>query len=189
MTHINPAKLSNAIKLLMVIGLIAPVTLVAQAKNPTQKQEKVEMELREQNKKIVASMLQHLEEMNIPAWQSLWSDDASQEMPFAPEGFPKKLEGMTVLYNQYKSLPENFRSMKFSIEHLETLADPEWVVAEYKGLIELKNGGHYDNSYISLAHIKNGKIVLLREYFNPIVLQNAFGQNLQKNFNVRGSGK
>jgi uncharacterized protein len=63
-------------------------------------------------------MLRYLEEMNIPAWQSLWADDPAQEMPFAPEGFPQKLEGKAALHNQYKTLPENYRSMKFPTSDL-----------------------------------------------------------------------
>jgi ketosteroid isomerase-like protein len=57
-------------------------------------------------------------------------------------------------------------AIKFPIGRFDTLSNPEWVIVEFKGLIQLKSGGEYNNRYIGLAQIKNGKIVFLREYFD-----------------------
>ena len=141
------------------------------------------------SKEIATQMLRNLEMKDIDAWAKLWDENGVQEMPFSPEGFSRRLEGKTALYNQDKDLPKNFSEMKFPIKRISTLEDPEWVVMEYGGLIKLKAGGEYNNSYISLLHIKNGKILLLKEYFDPIILQTAFGTNLQRNFNVKKDGK
>lgn len=56
------------------------------------------------------------------------------------------------------------------------MLDPDWVLAEYRGEIEmLATGGPYNNHYCGLFHLRDGKIVLFREYYNPIVLTEAFG--------------
>lgn len=141
-------------------------------------------QLREDNKHIAKSMLRFLEEKDIPSWHKLWNEDAVQEMPFAPKGFPTRLEGKQALLNQYKDLPNNFVSMKFPIESIMTMEDPNIVVFEYRGVIELKTGGTYNNRYIGMLKIKNGKISLFKEYFDPVILNESFGTNLQKNFNT-----
>lgn len=73
--------------------------------------------------------------------------------------------------------------MKFR-RTIRPLQEAGWVFAEYHGEIELKSGGTYNNDYCGLFHVVNGKLVLFREFFNPIILQRAFGDALSEMFSV-----
>jgi ketosteroid isomerase-like protein len=118
-------------------------------------------------------------------WSELFDEDAIQEMPFVPEGMPDKCTGKQNLYHHYKHLPEMFESMTFPISNLQTLADPAWVIAEYTGIIPIKGGGHYNNRYCTLFHIQRGKIKLVREYFNPLILSSSVGGRFNDTFENR----
>lgn len=138
--------------------------------------------LREINKQIVCKFLQYLEAMDIESWADLWAEDGVQEMPYPPQGLPDRVIGKAALYKHYKTLPEMFVSMRYPISLLQTLEDPEWVIAEYTGEISIKTGGHYNNRYCTLFHIRNGKIVLTREYFNPLILMESIGDRFNDKF-------
>ena len=60
------------------------------------------------------------------------------------------------------------------------------VVAEYRGEIDLDSGGTYNNRYIGIFRIVDGKVVHFTEYFNPFVLAEAFGggEALKRTFNL-----
>jgi uncharacterized protein len=53
--------------------------------------------------------------------------------------------------------------------------DPNFFFVTYKGDIEIKAGGKYENDYIATFKLENGKVVEYTEYFNPIVMAKAFG--------------
>ena len=80
--------------------------------------------------------------------------------------------------------------MAFLISDLQTMEDPAWVVAQYRGEIDLASGGTYNNRYVGIFQIgDDGRIQLFREHFDPIVLQGAFGgaEALARTFNLEGS--
>lgn len=139
--------------------------------------------LRERNRQVVEEFFAALEAMDVPRFLEVWAEDGVQEMPFSPPGFPRRLEGREAIGNQYRSLPENYRGMRFPREIL-AMEDPARFVVRYTGSIELKAGGRYDNRYVGLFTLRDGKVVEFVEYFDPIILRDAFGEGLQRNFNV-----
>ncbi len=164
--------------IMKTIGLITmAVTLVTLAL--AQPQENI----RKQNVEVVDQFFVKLEQLNIEEWITLWAEDGKQIMPFSPVGFPKELTGRDAIYNQYKGLPDNYTSMRFPRKILP-MHDPDKVLVQYEGIISLEGGGEYNNTYIGLFELENGKIRTFTEYFNPIILQEAFGKALQENFNV-----
>ena len=74
--------------------------------------------------------------------------------------------------------------MRFPREIIATEEASRFLV-RYTGSIELKAGGRYDNTYVGLFTLRDGRIAEFVEYFDPIILQKAFGNRLQQNFNVR----
>jgi fermentation-respiration switch protein FrsA (DUF1100 family) len=55
---------------------------------------------------------------------------------------------------------------------------------QYAGIIPLKGGGEYNNNYVGIFNVKEGRVQQFTEYFDPFILQKAFGKNLETNFNV-----
>ncbi len=124
-----------------------------------------------------------LESLDIPAFLTVWSDDGRQVMPLSPAGFPTELNGKEAIHNQYKGLPGNFASMRFPRRVFPT-ESPDKVIVQYAGEIPIKAGGRYDNNYVGVFEIKDGRIERFTEYFDPFILAKAFGVKLQDNFNV-----
>lgn len=52
-----------------------------------------EQDMRRINEQTVRDFLHLLAEKNMDDWADLWTEDAVQEMPFSPAGFPTKVEG------------------------------------------------------------------------------------------------
>jgi ketosteroid isomerase-like protein len=143
--------------------------------------------IRLQNREVIEQFFTRLESMNIDYWLELWDESGLQEMPYSPEGFPKQLEGKAAIKQQYSSLPENFHSMQFVDRVVHETLDPSIFIVEYRGIIDVKlTGKPYNNLYCGIFTIQNGKLVHFKEYFDPIILQTAFGTQLQENFNVNG---
>jgi ketosteroid isomerase-like protein len=139
---------------------------------------------RDRNREVVRAFFSRLEAFDIESFAGLFATDGVQIMPFSPEGFPSRLEGRAAIYNQYRSMPQSFASMKFPDLQILDAADPSTFVVTYRGEIELRRGGRYDNTYLGVFVIRDGHIATFTEYFNPIVLQRAFGANLGSDFNV-----
>ncbi len=123
---------------------------------------------------VAQRFLERLGAMDVDGALDCFAEDAVQELPFAPEGFPRRLDGIDALRRQYGGLPNAYRSMAFPVDAVRAMADPEWLLLEYRGAIELVVGGRYDNRYAGLFHVVDGRIRLFREYFDPIVLARAF---------------
>ncbi len=115
-----------------------------------------------------------------------WQEGGEQWMPLSPAQFPSSLIGKAAIHNQYKDLPQNFSSMQFH-RGLHPTEDPNKVIVEYSGDIELAAGGRYDNVYAAIVETQDGKVRRFTEYFDPTVLTEAFGLDLQANFNVEGA--
>ena len=106
-------------------------------------------------------------------------------MPFSPEGFPRLLDGRAAIRNQYMGLPAAYTHMRFPGLTVHDMASPSEFFVQYRGDIGLKSGGRYENDYAGHFILRDGRIAEFREYFNPIVLQEALGGNLQQTFNVK----
>lgn len=139
-----------------------------------------------ETKKVVAEFFTALEKLNIPAFLKVWADNGKQIMPLAPQGFPSLLSGKEAINNQYKALPENYTSMSFPFKIYPT-ENPNKAIVQYTGTIPLKDGGEYNNNYVGIFEIRNGKLQQFTEYFDPFILEEAFGQKLQSNFNVQST--
>jgi uncharacterized protein len=103
-------------------------------------------------------------------WQALIADDIVWELAYAPAiGHPARLSGREEVMHHvtwFLGAVENFR---FFDVRLYAFADPESAVAEVKaeGLIK-PTGRIYRQDYVVFLWAGGGKIVFLREYFDPV---------------------
>lgn len=148
--------------------------------------EPAERTLRDGNREIVRAFFSRLEAMDTgDEFVALFTEDAEQLMPFAPEGFPRRLDGREAIRAQYSGLPRSYTHMRFPDLTIRDLASPNEFFVTYRGDIGLKSGGRYENEYAGYFVVRDGRISQFREFFNPIVLQQAFGEQLQQTFNVK----
>jgi uncharacterized protein len=102
-------------------------------------------------------------------WQALIADDVVWELPFAPSlGHPARVTGRTEVVQfaaWFVAAVENFR---FFDVRVHAFADPQAAVAEVKAEGRIKATGRlYRQEYVVFLRAASGKIVFLREYFDP----------------------
>jgi ketosteroid isomerase-like protein len=142
--------------------------------------------LRARNREAVRSFFRQLEAMETGhAFVALFTEDARQLMPFAPQGFPTVLDGREAIRKQYAGLPAAYTHMRFPGLVIRDMASPNEFFATYRGDIGLNSGGRYTNDYAGYFVVRDGRIAEFHEFFNPIVLQEAFGGRLGETFNVK----
>jgi ketosteroid isomerase-like protein len=132
--------------------------------------------VRQQTRQTVLDFLTGLEEKNMERVNNIWAEDAVQEMPYAPAGFPKRVVGREALIKQYAAWPQNSGKANFTDEiRFYPTRDPAIVVAEFRGLSEIVPTRRiYDQRYIGIFHVEKGKITLFREHFDPAAITYAF---------------
>lgn len=132
---------------------------------------------RQQTRAAVITFLSSLEEKDMEKFASAWADDAVQDMPYAPKGFPSQVTGKDNIIAHYSAWPENSGAADFTSQLVfYPMTNPEMVFAEFKGDVDIiPTGRKYEQHYGGVFHVENGKIKLFREYFGPEAFKYAFG--------------
>jgi ketosteroid isomerase-like protein len=108
---------------------------------------------------------------NIDQVFDLFSEDALLEFPFFKSiGIPARLAGREAIRKQIapfvKNETENFR---FHDIKIWASAEPDRAFGEYSVTAKIKSTGRvYNQTYVARCETKNGRIVHLIEYANPI---------------------
>lgn len=133
--------------------------------------------VRQRTADTVRRFLTSLEEKDMQSLASVWADDAVQDMPFSPEGHPKRAAGKEAVVGLYATWPEVAGDADFTSELVfYPMQDPETVFAEFKGRVDVvPTGREYRQTYGGLFHVVDGKIRLFREYYDPAPFAWAFG--------------
>lgn len=160
--------------------LVASFAASAQTiKTKTTKNNKaMNQSLIESNRKVVDNFFVALETQKFEMLKDVFAENGKQLNPYSPAGFPKSFDGAEGIYKQYSGLTANFGQMKFPRQILAT-EDPNFFFVKFKGEIEIKAGGKYENDYLGTFKLENGKVVEYIEYFNQIVMAKAFGIDLK----------
>jgi ketosteroid isomerase-like protein len=130
------------------------------------------------NQQVVDRFFVALETQQFEWLKDIFAENGRQLNPYVPEGFPRSFDGREAIYRQYSSLPQNFGQMKFP-RTIHATEDPDFFFVVFKGDIEIKAGGKYENDYIGTFRLQNGQILEYTEYFNPLVMARAFGIELK----------
>lgn len=114
-----------------------------------------------------------LHALDIPAAVELLADDAVLEMPLAPRGLPDRFEGKAAI-RAFLTGSQYFSKLEFHDVEVHVTSDPELAVVEFRstGTFEA-TGLEYANRYALFLRARGGRIVLYREYFNPLALAGA----------------
>jgi uncharacterized protein len=111
------------------------------------------------------------------AWGELFADDAVQENPFVPalDGLDAQFKGKDRIVFHYRTVLANRRGHVFTVNEIHESADGKFVIVEAAGRSEVPETARiYDQRYVMVFELRDGKIASLREYFNPLAFQSAF---------------
>lgn len=136
----------------------------------------------DQNKEIIEKFFTSLETFKISILHTVWAENGRQLMPLAPVNFLQELDGKEVIRTYYERFSENYTAMEFARRYFST-DDPNTVIVQYNGHLRLKAGGEYNNNYVGIFKIYNGRVQQFTEYFDPFLLEDAFNKKSESNFN------
>ncbi|MFD0271886.1 nuclear transport factor 2 family protein [Streptomyces sp. NPDC127106] len=115
--------------------------------------------------------LRLLLDKNIPAWVALWAEDGLMEFPFAPEGWPARLEGKEAIAAYMRDYPDHIDLHDFPALRIHRTTDPETIVVEMRGVGRLvETDAPFDMTYIAVVTVRDGRIASYRDYWNPLAV-------------------
>ncbi|MEU9125162.1 nuclear transport factor 2 family protein [Streptomyces sp. NPDC048506] len=113
--------------------------------------------------------LRLLLDKNIPAWVDLWAEDGLMEFPFAPDGWPRRLEGREAIASYMRPYPDHIDLHDFPTLRIHQTTDPETIVVEMRGVGRLTETDRpFDMTYIAVVTVQDGRFTSYRDYWNPL---------------------
>jgi ketosteroid isomerase-like protein len=96
------------------------------------------------------------------------------ELPMRPAPLARQLRGVDI-EKFMRLLPKLFARLDFVERRYHQSTTPTTAVVEYKGDAVTHTGVPYLNTYIGVFEFDElGRVLLWREYFDPLVLQQTF---------------
>ncbi|MEU3899038.1 nuclear transport factor 2 family protein [Streptomyces sp. NPDC045251] len=115
--------------------------------------------------------LRLLLDKDIAAWTGLWADDGVMEFPFAPEGWPGRLEGKEAIGTYMRGYPDHIDLRDFPDLRIHRTVEPETLVVEMRGVGRLvKTDAPFDTTYIAVVTVEGGRFTSYRDYWNPLAV-------------------
>lgn len=116
--------------------------------------------------------LRLLLEKDIPGWIDLWDEEGVMEFPFAPPGWPKRLEGRQAVADYMRDYPDHIDLHGFPEVKIHQTTVPETIVVEMRGVGRLvATDSPFDMTYIAVVTVHDGRIASYRDYWNPLAVQ------------------
>ncbi|MEW2051441.1 nuclear transport factor 2 family protein [Streptomyces sp. NPDC005476] len=116
--------------------------------------------------------LRLLLDKDIPAWVALWAEDGLLEFPFAPDGWPRRLEGKENIAAYMRQYPDHIDLHDFPDLRIHQTTDPQTIVVEMRGVGRLvESDAPFDMTYIAVVTVQEGHITSYRDYWNPLAVQ------------------
>jgi ketosteroid isomerase-like protein len=129
--------------------------------------------------RIARQFLQNLEQKNANAIARLWDEEAIYELPYALPNTPSQFKGKEAAQQNILRIIKMFEQIEVEKVRFYPTEDPNIILVETNGnFIVADRDKTYRNKYIAVIEIKNNRIVLLREYFNPLIVAKTFNLNL-----------
>ena len=134
-------------------------------------------EIRQQEANLlVQRYLQPLIERDIKDWMSLWDDNFVLEFPFAPQGRPARIEGKATLSPYIQGVIKDLEIVSIAHQQIHLTQDPDTIIIEIGGEGRIISTGRTFNArYVWVMTTKNGKLIHMRDYWNPLAAVEARG--------------
>jgi ketosteroid isomerase-like protein len=109
---------------------------------------------------------------DMAGFAGLWAEDGRMEFPFAPQGWPKEVNGREAVHDYLRDYPKMIDVQEVAWQLVHRTADPDVTVAEFdlRGQV-VATGKPFLNRYVVVITARDGQIVEWRDYWNPRVAE------------------
>ncbi|MCC3650867.1 nuclear transport factor 2 family protein [Streptomyces sp. S07_1.15] len=115
-------------------------------------------------------------EKDIDGRLALSDEHIVAEFPYAPDGFPAKLEGGAALAASRRGHPEYVDLRETPRPEVHATREPGTIVAEWRGTGRMvSSGAAYDMPYVAVAKVRDGRMTHDRDYGNPAAIPGSPG--------------
>jgi ketosteroid isomerase-like protein len=122
-------------------------------------------------RQVFQRVLRAIENTEMDAYADLFAADGTFELPFAPPPLPRRIEGREAIRAFFHAAAERLTAappqFKFSSVVVHETVDPEVIVTEYE-VHGVAASGPYQFSNLGVMTVRNGEILSLRDYWNPL---------------------
>ncbi len=118
---------------------------------------------------MIARAVPLLVSRKLDAFADLFAESAIFELPFAPPGAPRRIEGREAIraYLTGGPVPLAFTGIK-PLAHYQT-DEPGTLIAEYDAYGHVEGTGRsFTTRYLWIVTVRDGAIVRWRDYWNPL---------------------
>ena len=100
---------------------------------------------------------------------AMWTDDAVLEFPFAPKGFPERVEGQPAIETYFRDALAVVTPIAYPDRVVTPLADPNACVIEFGSQLTVGDDPTVrDNKYITIVRTYGGKIAHFKEHYDSV---------------------
>ncbi len=123
---------------------------------------------------LIQRYMQSLSERDIESWMDLWDEDCVLEFPFAPQERVSQIEGKAALRPYIQAVLKDAEIARITRQKVYLTLEPEVFIAEIavEGRI-ISTGRTYNAAYVWIMRTKDGKLLHVRDYWNPMAMMEA----------------
>jgi ketosteroid isomerase-like protein len=133
-------------------------------------------------RELVGHALKLLLDKDMTAFAGLWAETGAIEFPFAPPGYPRRVEGRAAIQEYMRGYPEILDVQEITEQVLHQSVDPDVVIAEFEAAGRVVGTGMpYRMRYIAVITVRDGEIQHYRDYWNPLAAAETLGGSAELN--------
>lgn len=119
----------------------------------------------------------HLENVGHPSRPEIYDDQVVFDFPYAPKHHTQSLAGREAVIGFLSRIGEFFSGYTIKNAVFIETPNPDVIVTEYScEATNVETQSYYEQKYIAIVTLAEGKILHVKEYYNPILVLVAFGE-------------
>lgn len=124
-----------------------------------------DVDVRSRNESQLEAFFEAIGDADFEALAEICDPDFVAELPYSEP--PERLEGFAAYRAAVEPSLAIFR-FRLRLDRLHPAIDPDLLIAEYTGEgTAVPTGKPYHNTYIGILRFSKGRLIFLREFFNP----------------------
>lgn len=113
---------------------------------------------------------------DMAGFAGLWAVDGTVEFPFAPDGYPQRLDGRAAVAEYLRDFTDHIDLHAITSRTVHQTLDPGVVVVEFEvDGTAVRTGRPYRMRYIAVITVREGEILGYRDYWSPLAAAEALG--------------